>query len=260
MQEGPQPWISGTLGKEAPLGDPGLRMFPGRGLFKGGRRGPQPKRAEIARLGLWRAGKVRAAGPALQEEPPEPPLRLSLLFEKEKGRQASLKAKIALPSAETTARFLNLMSATPSLPWVAVRLQPLLFKREAGNPPQPPSSPHPTPPPPRTPLSGISNPGLTRLISPVSPAAFSPSFSLLNTPIPKSRLYFMEGISHILRIIEEDEGERTRLNLNSESRQNVCSSNAFGSYIYSNNITTTATLHTKNNRGITSTYLFNRNP
>lgn len=62
----PQPGVSGTLGKEALLGDPGLRMFRGRSLFKGGRRGPQPERAEIERLGLGRRragkGEGRRAG------------------------------------------------------------------------------------------------------------------------------------------------------------------------------------------------------
>lgn len=59
LASAPQPGFSGTLGKEALLGDPGLQ-FPGRGWFKG-RRGPLRRagRACEARvgLGLRRAGK-----------------------------------------------------------------------------------------------------------------------------------------------------------------------------------------------------------
>ena len=55
----------GTLGKEALVGDPGLRMFPGRGGFKG-RRGPlrgAGRDCEAgAGLGLRRAGKGSGAG------------------------------------------------------------------------------------------------------------------------------------------------------------------------------------------------------
>lgn len=113
----------------------------GAGSEAGG--GPCAERAEIARPGLgWGCGgrgRVRAAGPAraLQEAPPAPP-RLSLLFEKAKGRQATPKAKIALPWAESNTVFQTWCLRAP-LPSVAVRLWPLLFKREAGNPPQPPS-------------------------------------------------------------------------------------------------------------------------
>lgn len=55
-----QPGVSGTLGKEALLGDPGLRLFPGRGWLTG-RRGPlrgAGRDCEAgAGLGLRRAGK-----------------------------------------------------------------------------------------------------------------------------------------------------------------------------------------------------------
>lgn len=55
-----QPGVSGTLGKEALLGDPGLRLFPGRGWLRG-RRGPlrgAGRDCEAgAGLGLRRAGK-----------------------------------------------------------------------------------------------------------------------------------------------------------------------------------------------------------
>lgn len=120
------------------LGDPEKGSPAGGPEGRGGARGAD--RDCGAAGGHSGPGRSRAAGRAraLQEAPPRRP-RLSRLFEKGKARRATPTAAGALPYAQSPTRLPKLLSATPSPARVAVRLQPLLFKREAGIPPQPPS-------------------------------------------------------------------------------------------------------------------------
>lgn len=95
----------GLWGRKPTSGDPGLQMFPGMGLFKGGRRAGEQGAGSHSgqRLRGWGwgcggRGRVRAAGPAraLQEAPTGTPPRLSLLFEKGKAGKSESKNGLAL--------------------------------------------------------------------------------------------------------------------------------------------------------------------
>lgn len=178
------------------LGDPGGRQPRREPPGCGGRGGVERAETGGPPGAAAGPGKVRAAGPprALQEAPTAPP-RLSLLFEKGKGRQATPTAAGALPCAQSPTRLLKLPCATPSPVGRWAPPAASLLKGSGNSTPTPISLSLFFSPvwnfQPRTNSSDFSS---------LPCYFFSSSFFLPNTPIANSKLHFLEDISHILRI------------------------------------------------------------